>query len=168
MPPVVTPEDVSTRVVNLLELLAKALIALGAVWAFIEKIIKPYSTWRRERLAHLIKQVLSVELDKLDALIEAESTCAGRMERVLRRQEEIFDANDLFLEIAADNKERHDETTELLNRVFGIDERVDLVRREEINAMLHNLRERRHTRRRSIDALPTGIPALPNPPEKKP
>lgn len=141
------------RVVDLLDYAARIVIPLGAIKVFVAGIYKPFITWRREHTAKTIREVLKPELDQLRSMIEDESGCAGQMREVLQQMRTVFHDLDLFLEVSQDNRERQDETNELLDEVFGIERRVDLKRRAEIDEMLKLLADRRKARQRVLLVL---------------
>ena len=148
-----TDPNITERLVDLLEYAARVAIPLGALKVFFVGVYKPFVTWRREHTAKTIREVLKPELDQLKSMIEDESGCAGQMKEVLTQMRTIFHDLDLFLEVSHDNRERQDETNELLDEVFGIERRVDLKRRKEIDDMLALLAERRKARRRALLVL---------------
>lgn len=145
-----TDPHLSQRFLDVLDYGARVAISLGGIKLFLAGIYKPFITWRREHTAKTIREVLKPELDQLRSMIEDESGCAGQMREVLVQMRTIFADLDMFLEVSHDNRERQDETNELLDEVFGIERRVDLKRRKEIDEMLTVLAERRKARRRAL------------------
>lgn len=152
------PPDVPERVVALLDFLARMGISVAAFYAAMRGVIQPLMEFRRamkERqaaaLAEQVKTILKPDLDRFRAVVEREETCADQNEKILARQTEIFRDMALFLEISADNRERHDETAELLNQVFGIDRRIDLEQRKRIDTLLHELHTKTKERREAGD-----------------
>jgi hypothetical protein len=150
--------DLGTRAGDLLELAGRAIIMLTAFWGFMQGIAKPYMAWKQRKRSEqnaniiaLVNGVLEPRLSQFDALLKREENCAESSERILKRQSTIFDDMNLFLEISADNRERHDETAELLDQVFGLDRRVDTDRRRKIDQMLLELRTRTQARREAGD-----------------
>lgn len=161
-PPVIeaaTDPQFTQRLADVLDYGARVAISLGAIKLFFAGIYKPLVTWRREHTAKTIREVLKPELDQLKSMIEDESGCAGQMKDVLTQMRTIFNDLDLFLEIAHDNRERLDETGDLLDEVFGLERRVDLKRRAEFDEMLRVLGERRKARRRALLILDEAEPA---------
>jgi hypothetical protein len=113
------------RVADTLELLAKGGGLLAMLWAFIARVLKPYHDHRREALARTIREVMMPVLAP------------------------ILEDHDLLLEIALDNRDRHDEVNELLDALgFTTDRRTSEERREEVAQMIHLLSDRRRARRR--------------------
>lgn len=145
--------QLSQRFLDIVEYGARIAIPLGAIKVFFAGIYKPFIVWRREHTAKTIREVLKPELDQLKSMIDDESGCAGQMKEVLSQMRTIFHDLDLFLEVSHDNRERQDETNELLDEVFGIERRVDLKRRAEIDEMLRVLSDRRKARRRVLLVL---------------
>lgn len=137
------------RMASVLEWGAKAVIALGSLKGFITGIYKPYVTWRRDHNARMVRDVLEPELDALNRIIAQENGCMTRMEEVLEQTRMIFQEFDDVLEVMMDNRERLDETNELLDSVgFSSERRTDPDRREEVQKMVDRLHERRKLRRR--------------------
>lgn len=152
------PPDVPERVVALLDFLARAGIGVAAFYASMQGVVKPFLEFRRAQrekqaavLAEQVKAILKPDLDRLNAIVGREETCADQNEKILARQTEIFRDMALFLEISQDNRERHDETSELLNQVFGLDRRIDLEQRKRIDTLLHELRTKTKERREAGD-----------------
>lgn len=144
--------EIAARVASTVEWLIKTGITLGGAWAFLSKVAKPYSEWRRKHAAQTIRELLAPELAMLSRVISQEDGCADRMERVLARQEALFADHDILVEIAMDNRERHDETNLLLDAMgFASDRRTNTERREEIRRMIEELERRRRERRRQIE-----------------
>lgn len=151
LPPPPSPEsDVSRRVLDILEFWAKALGALGVIGVFVSRVLKPYNEWRRASLAKMMREILAEELGKIDTVVSREEEIAGKIDEVLTRQDELFHDVDLFLEIAQDNRERHDELNDLLD-TMGLDSsrRSDEERRS-IDMVFDQLHERRKARRRHM------------------
>jgi hypothetical protein len=139
------------RIADIAELGAKIIIALGAIlgglWAFTTKIAKPYHAWRR---AARLKERHEMEMMLRSALSEELATIAA-LKRVPEQLEALFKDHDLLLEIAFDNRERHDETNALLDFLgFTSDRRSDDSRRAEVTDMVTTLAERRRDRRRKM------------------
>lgn len=153
MKPVTVSPDLGQRIADVLDYGARVAISLGAVKLFLSGIYKPLVTWRREHTAKTIREVLAPELSQLQAIIEDESGCAGQMKDVLAQMRHIFVDLDLFLDVAHDNRDRQDETNELLDEVFGIERLVDPKRRKEVEEMLQVLADRRKARRRVLIVL---------------
>ena len=146
----ITDPHIAERVASVLEWAAKAAISLGTVKVSISGIYKPYVTWRRENNTKMVRDVLEPELKALNRIIEQESGCMTRMEEVLEQTRMIFQEFDDVLEVMMDNRERLDETNELLDSVGFSSERrlTDDRRKEEVNRMVEGLHERRKQRRR--------------------
>lgn len=157
----VTPSEViatadpalTARMVDLIDMLVKALIGLGAFWAALMKIAKPYHEWRKDSLVKTIRASMAPEIQQLKGIIEKEETCAGTMETVLDKMGDVFSDHDLLMEIVRDNRERHDETSELLDTVFQLDRRIDSEKRARIDAMIAELGDRGKKRRRSLPVV---------------
>lgn len=145
-PPAAPDPDLQRRALDLAEWLAKLGGVIAAVWAAVEKIAKPYQTWRKQRLANEIRASLVPELGKLEKL----SICTDRIEIVLDRQTVLFDDIDSFLHVAQTNTDRIDETNDLLDAVgfTSLNRRVDDARRQQIDEMLTALRDRQQARKR--------------------
>jgi hypothetical protein len=142
------------KALSIIEFGAKFAIALGAVYAFIEKLAKPYAEHRRIRLATVIREVLKEEIDSLHDIRDERDDLRRLVEAVLDRQTALFDDIDLFIDIARDNRERHDETADLLNAIgLSTDRRADPDRRKEVDTMLILLDDRRKERRRTNDIV---------------
>jgi hypothetical protein len=136
------------RIADVVEYGAKVAIGLGALWAFIAKVAKPFTAWRRAArdrgLAEMeaeFRRRFAVEIQAIQLLI----TTAGRIDL-------LFEDHDLLLDIALDNRERHDETNALLDFLgFTSDRRTSDERREQVSAMVMTLAERRRERRRKLE-----------------
>jgi hypothetical protein len=126
-PPAGDPH-LSERAADTIELLAKSGGLLAMLWAFIARVLKPYHEYRQAQLARTIRAVVEPMLKP------------------------ILRDHDVLVDIALDNRERHDETNELLNFLgFTSDRRTSDERREEVSEMVHGLAERRRERRRRLD-----------------
>jgi hypothetical protein len=126
-PPSSDPQ-LSERAADTIELLVKAGGLLGMLWAFMEKVLKPFQERRKDRTARAIR----------DAMVPVLGP--------------ILEDHDTLVEIALDNRERHDETNELLDLLgFCADRRTSDDRREKMTAMVESLAERRRERRRKVD-----------------
>jgi hypothetical protein len=126
-PPANDPH-LSERAADTIELLVKAGGLMGMLWAFIARVLKPYHEYRQQQLARTIRSVVAPML------------------------EPILKDHDVLVEIALDNRERHDETNGLLDFLgFTSDRRTNEERREEVSQMVHALTERRRERRRKLD-----------------
>lgn len=148
-----TPPDLNVRAFDLIEWGAKAAIALGSIKVFLAGIYKPFMEWRKEHNAKTIREVLAPELAQLQQIIHDESGCADNMQTAVRAFAEVFNDLDRFLSITIDNRERIDETNDLLNEVFHLEQRLDRDRTAEIDALLSELAERQKQRRRGLTAL---------------
>lgn len=143
--------DVAARAAAVVELWLKIGGAFALTWGFLQKAWKPYVVWRREHQAKLIREVLKPELERLDAIAAREDGCAERMETVLHSLRELFGDHDSLVVLAMDNRERLDETNELLDH-FGLSS--DRRRPEQIamlDAMIARLDARRKERKRRFD-----------------
>lgn len=155
-PPAAPPDpEFTKRALDFAEFGAKLVVALGAMWAFVVKIVKPYSDWRKQRLAAELREILKPELDRLERL----GACADRIEIVLERQSAMFNDIDDFMLIARTNTERIDETNDLLDEVFHLDRRVNADRRKVIDTILADLAHRQQNRRRHAEDDVTPSPA---------
>jgi hypothetical protein len=117
------------RVADTVELLVKVGGLLGMLWAFIARVLRPYHDRRQAALARTILSVMEPALKPFQ------------------------DDHELLLDIALDNRERHDEINELLDALgFTTDRRSDSDRREAVSEKVMALAERRRERRRRLDA----------------
>jgi hypothetical protein len=117
------------RVKDTVQLLVETGGLLGMLWAFIARVLKPYHDYRQAQLARTIREVMVPVLAPIHA------------------------DHDLLIDIALDNRDRHDETNELLDFLgFTSDRRTTSERRDEVAQMVTTLAERRRVRRRSTDA----------------
>lgn len=138
---------VPKRVADVLDYGARLTVSLVAIWAFVEKIGKPYSTWRRRRLAEELREILKPELENLAAM----KKCTDHIDLVLTRQDALFRDIDDFLVIARTNTERIDETNDLLDEIFHLDRRVNTERRVKIDELLNTLARRQQERHRHAE-----------------
>jgi hypothetical protein len=95
--------------------------------------------------------VLEPELKALRDLAAFMPEILEGQTKILERQNETFEELDLFLQLARDSHERHDETNGLLDAMGLASERRDPERRREMTAVLDHLNERRLARRRRMD-----------------
>jgi flagellar biosynthesis/type III secretory pathway M-ring protein FliF/YscJ len=147
-PPPSDPE-ITARVADVLELLAKVAGAAAIVWGFLAKVAKPWIEWRRATKAKARKELEA----QMREWFKEELTQFGLISAVVPRIDVLFEDHDLLLELALDNRERHDETNELLDFLgFTSDRRTSDDRREKVSQMVHTLAERRRDRRRQGDA----------------
>lgn len=143
-PPPGDPQ-ITERVASVVELLAKIAGGVAIIWAFLLKGAKPFIEWRRKvksreraELETHVREMFAAELREFKSL-------AGIIDRI----DVLFADHDLLLDIALDNRERHDETNELLDVLgFTTDRRASDERREKVTEMVHILAERRRDRRR--------------------
>lgn len=142
---------IAERLASVFEFLTKLGGVVGALWVAIAKVAKPYQEWRRQHLAATMREVFAPELKVLADAVASEHSCADRMDRVLARQEALFDDFDLQLVIVADTRERQDETNALLDEVLSLERRIDDERRQEVKKMIDTLHDRRAARRRTLD-----------------
>lgn len=148
------PPDAAKHVGDVLEFGGKAAVALGAMWAFVIGVVKPYSAWRSKRRADEIRAALKPELDAIARLIAREEETDKKLDLVIDRQTQVFDEIDLFMVVVADNRERLDETNGLLDEVFSSrDRRVHSARRQAADVALAELQGRVRMRRRRTDDL---------------
>lgn len=147
-----TPPDLNARAFDIIEWGAKAAIGLGSIKVFLASIYKPFVEWRKEHNAKTIREVLAPELAQLQQMIHDESGCAENMQTAVRAFSEVFHDLDRFLSITIDNRDRIDETNDLLNEIFHLEPRAR-VRTAEIEALLSELAERQKIRRRGIVSL---------------
>jgi hypothetical protein len=151
------------RAITLIDWIAKAAIGLGSVKVFLSGIYRPFMEWRKEHNARTIREVLKPELDQLRGLISEESGCAENMRLAVESIKQVFHELDAFLSIATDNRDRVNETNELLDEIFHLDRRVDHMREAEIDALLKMLGERRTVRRRHLQAMADAAASTPDP-----
>jgi hypothetical protein len=146
--------DVAGRAASTLELWAKMAGAGLIVWGFLERVAKPYFTWRREAQGRMIREILKPELDQLRNMREEEDGCARRMEHVLRQLKELFGDHDGLYLVALDNRERLDETNGLLDSMGFSSAARHPDRSAYIKEIVERLGERRKARRRNTDPIP--------------
>lgn len=156
MIPVTPPTDpeITVRAASVLELWLKLLGALGMLWAFLEKVAKPYFKWRRDAQARVMREILAPELAQLQKFAEQEDGCARRLEVVLRHLQELFGDHDNLYLVAMDNRDRIDETNELLDSMGFSSSPRHPDRAAYIAEVVQQLGERRKRRRRSTDPTP--------------
>jgi hypothetical protein len=142
------------RALDVLELLAKAAIALGTIKLFLVGILKPYAEWRKEHTARTIRSVLGPELRQLNDIINKEDGCAKRLESAVATMRELFHDFDDIRQVVHAHNGQHEETNDLLNQVFGIERRMDFEKAEEINSLLVRLGNRADVRRRGLPIVP--------------
>jgi hypothetical protein len=139
---------------DVIDLAAKAAVGLGAIKLFLVGIYKPFAEWRKEHVAKTTREVLKPELAQLRQIIDDESGCAGRMDDVLMHMREIFTDLDKFLDVAADTRDRQDETNDLLDAIgFHAERRVDEAKQDKMRQTMADLNERRKKRRRALVVL---------------
>lgn len=150
-PPPSTDLDRETiqRASDVVEFLAKTGGSLALIWAFIAKVWKPYQEWRRRNMTMLMREVLKNELAQLSSLISREEGCADKIEGLVGQISELFTEHDLLLDVVYDNRDRIDETNDLLDAVGLANERR-VPPKEEVVKMLSQLDERRKLRRRHL------------------
>lgn len=126
-PPANDPQ-LSDRAADTIELLTKAGGLLGLAWAFMAKVLKPYHERRRDQMARTIREVMVPVLQP------------------------ILADHDVLVELALDNRERHDETNELLDLLgFCSERRTSDERRAKMSEMVTALADRRRERRRRLN-----------------
>jgi hypothetical protein len=150
--------EIASRAGDILEFWAKAAGVALAIWQLVERVGKPYFAWRQKRFEASIRAVLKTELECIDRVTEHEEEIKALLLRVLERQDEIFADLDLFIEVAQDNRERHDETADLLNALgYSSKDRRTTERRSartpRVDDLMVELRLRSTERRRRVDAL---------------
>jgi hypothetical protein len=150
--PAPTDPQIAEKVASVVELYAKIAGALGAVWLGLAKVAKPYQEWKREHLATTMRDIFAAELTQLAEAVEAETSCAERMAKVLQRQEDLFDEFDLVIAVVHDTRDRQDETNQLLDALaFTSDRRSNGDRRAQVDEMIASLHESRNARRRRME-----------------
>lgn len=132
--------------------------SVAALWVTVSKIWKPYIVWRRDHLAKVIREVLKPELEQLARQATREERCSDSMEKAIETMHEVFRDLDGYHVLAMDNRDRLDETNELLDQIFSLDRRVDWERKQEIDSLLVILKERAKARRRHIPTEPITRP----------
>lgn len=155
-PPPTDPQ-ITERIASTLELWAKIGGGVAALWVLLSKVWKPYQEFRREQLATQMRAIFAPELAQLAAVFEKEDGCADRLEAVVAEMQELyarqaatFEDLDMFIDIANDNRERHDEHDALMDALgfTSADRRTDEERRAKVDAMMDLLKDRRKERRR--------------------
>lgn len=143
------PPDPAQSALNVLEFLAKAAGAAVIVWGFIKTVGKPYFEWRQRRLNEAITIVLKKELH------EHTMEMADRIDLALARQDRVFEEIDLLVVVMADDRDRHDEMTELLNTqgMASKNRRVHADRRQAADEAMAELQGRLRSRRRKTDEI---------------
>lgn len=149
-------QEIAARAGDVLEFWAKAAGVALALWQLVERVGKPYFAWRQKRFDASIRAVLKAELECINSVVEREEEIKGLLERIIERQDEIFADIDLFIEVAQDNRDRHDETAELLNALgYSSKDRRTTERRDtrtpRIDSLMNELNLRAVERRRRID-----------------
>jgi hypothetical protein len=146
------PNDpqLSTRVADTLQFGAQAAIALGAIYAFLTKVMKPYQARRHARLAATITEVLTVQLAPLVLDVKRSADCSDRVDRSFAEQADLFHDLDLLLDIVLDMGERQDERNAVLVG-RGLLRSGDAEQSTVVIAKLHELRTRRYSRRHSAE-----------------
>lgn len=150
--------EVVNRLASILELLAKGGVVFGLLWGFLVKIWKPYQESRRKALAATIREILEPELAQLKEIQdgikdtrEYEDSCANRLELVLTQLQNLFGDHDDLILLAKDNRDRHDETNDLLDAVGFTTDRRHPEDEERMKKIINSLDERRKRRRRWYD-----------------
>lgn len=162
-------DTVVDRLAAVVQLLVSASGLLGIVWVGLNKVSKPYLIWRRSHLGSIVSEILAPTLERMEAAVEREEGYQQEQQRIIERQTAIFEDLDLFLKVALDNRDRMDETNDLLDQMFSLERRVDLAQRKEIDQIIAVLRKRALLRRRRQEDEPVIKPAViaPPPPETK-
>jgi hypothetical protein len=146
------PPDMSQTTLDVIELWGKLVGVLVATAGFFRLIWKPYTDWKRKQLAEMIRAVLKEELTDVGQLKTGQEEIMTHIRKLERQVETLFNDVDSFIEIATDNRERHDETADLLNAMgLSSDRRVDPDRREHIDGLMSGILDRRKSRRRRDD-----------------
>lgn len=131
---------------------SKWAIAAGSIYGLVEKVGKPYYDWRKNRWAGIVREALKPELEAMNELKHTSDSLTEMIELVLLRQKEMFEEMDMFMVLASDNKDRHDETNDLLTAAgFSSDRRFDLAGRERIETLFRELNRRKTERLRLAD-----------------
>lgn len=153
--------DIVTRLASIFELLAKGGVVFGLLWGFLVKIWKPYQDSRRKVLAATIREVLAPELAQLKLIQEGvkntqeyEDSCANRLELVLKQLQNLFGDHDDLVVLARDNRDRHDETNDLLDAMGFTSDRRHPEDEARMKKLIDGLDERRKRRRRWTDPQP--------------
>lgn len=143
-PPPSDPQ-IGERIADVVELGAKVSIGLGAVWAFVAKVLKPFTVWRR---ASRLKARADAEAE-IRLMFDKEIQAINRIPTLESQIDVLFKDHDILLDVAFDNRERHDETNALLDFLgFTSDRRSSEERRDVVAEMVTTLAERRKERRR--------------------
>lgn len=143
--------DLSSRALGVVEFWAKFAGGAAIVWGFVVKIVKPLMDWRRKRMSDMIRAALKPELDLLQGNSTQMQEIAEDVSRMAQRQEEVYMEIDSLLEIAQDNRDRHDETADLLNAMGLSSDRRLADRRQRVEELFEGLNDRRKERRRRDD-----------------
>lgn len=144
-PPTPADADVAARIAETLTLWTKIGGALLMLWGFIEKVAKPYHEWRKDSLARTIAEVLAPHIEELEARNNI------RTQSILAMLREFFGDHDRMLDVVMDNRERHDEMTDLLNAIgLSSERRTDEERRQMVDLLVGELRTRRRDRQRRV------------------
>jgi hypothetical protein len=148
--PVVPPDpDAARRSAEVLELWAKVAGGLAIVWGFVEKVAKPYQTWRKHQLAAAIDEVISPKMAAF------EQRAAERNAYIVRKLNEWRGDHDHMIEVVLDNRERHNELNDLLSELgLSSERRHDHERRALIDAAMSQLQQRQRERRMIDDDDP--------------
>jgi hypothetical protein len=158
----VTPtpsQDVTKRVLDVVEFGSKSALGIGSVWALLEKVIKPFYEWRKKHMANVIREILKDELATINHVAQDRKDFVEVVTRVFDRQGILFDDIDQFIEVSNDNRERVDEVNELLDAIgLSAERRMDPDRRKRVDTLLANLEERRVARARMAIALNKELP----------
>lgn len=146
-PPPGDPE-ITARVADVVEVLAKVAGALLIVWGFLARVAKPWIEWRRATKARARKELEAQMREWFSEELRSFELLAALVPRI----DVLFQDHDLLLDIAFDNRERHDEMTDLLDTLgFTSDRRTTDERRDKVTEMVNTLAERRRDRRRKGD-----------------
>lgn len=143
-PPPSDPQ-IGERIADVVELGAKVSIGLGAVWAFVVKVLKPFTVWRR---ASRLKARAESEAE-IRQMFDKEIQAINRIPTLEAQIDVLFKDHDILLDVAFDNRERHDETNALLDFLgFTSDRRSSDEHRDAVTEMVTTLAARRRERRR--------------------
>lgn len=84
MEPVLTPasSDATEVASRLLEFIGKTASSLVALWVVVEKIAKPYYSWRKRKQGELIREVLADELSALGEVAQSAERITAALETI--------------------------------------------------------------------------------------
>jgi hypothetical protein len=149
------PPDAAQRAADTIEFIAKLAGSLAVVWAFIAKVGKPFTEWRRKQLTAAIREALATELAAIAKIPERDEEVNAKLMLALERQGQIFDELDLFVMVVAEGRERMDDLSELLDETgfASRERRRNPDRRHAADQALTELQGRLVSRRRREEEL---------------